>query len=51
MMNPELKRWLTDKVNLDSTDPQLNFKECIAVTICGIGTVLFLVLIALAAGA
>ena len=49
-MNRELNRWLTDKVNLDSTDPQLNFQECIVVMICGIGTVAMLVLIALAAG-
>ena len=47
----EFHRWLTDKVDMDSTSPELNFKECIAVAICGIGTVLFLVLIALAAGA
>jgi len=50
-MNPELKRWFTDKVDLNSTSPYLNFKECIAVAICGIGTVAMLVLIALAAGA
>ena len=50
-MNPELKRWLTDKVDLDSTRSELNFRECVAVAICGIGTVAMLVLIALAAGA
>ena len=50
-MNPELKRWFTDKVDWNSTSDRLNFKECVAFTVCGVGSVFLLVLIALAAGA